>query len=134
MSNFRYFIKIIIAILISAPIAVIITLVSDYLFEPTSSSRDISEYIGPLFVYPFFYLMYYVILGIPTTLLTDFAVKKLNFNNTFVSTYLISFISYTIAGLVLSDFDIYNLDFFLIPIYTYLHILLFLRRKDYCIY
>jgi hypothetical protein len=127
---FPYLFKIVAAILISAPIAVTITLGIDYVFDPSSSSREIGEYLTALYVYPFFYLIYYVILGIPVTLLTDFVIKAFNSKKRFILTYLISLTIYTIAGLVLSDFKLELLDLFLIPIYVYLHVLLFLRRKE----
>jgi H+/Cl- antiporter ClcA len=127
---FPYLFKIVAAILISAPIAVTITLGIDYVFDPSSSSREISEYLTALYVYPFFYLIYYVILGIPVTLLTDFVIKAFNSKKRFILTYLISLTIYTIAGLVLSDFKLELLDLFLIPIYVYLHVLLFLRRNE----
>ncbi|MGG0177535.1 hypothetical protein [Gottfriedia acidiceleris] len=129
----RYLLKIIFAIILSAPIAVLIWTVFTYFVSPDFFREENLANRGYFPFFTFVYIIVYFILGVPTTLIADFVSKRKMFSNSVKIQYFVQFGIYTLAALCITSFDFSEgLSAFipvLIPVYTYLHILLFLRRN-----
>lgn len=129
----KHLLRIILAILISGPIAGILLVMCDSIFIHSHFwGEDYNFYrVDVALIYAMFFYIYYFIFGLPTTLLTDLIIKL--FSPRRKTILWISFIIYTLAGLVLwREFNVQDPPstwFILIPVYTYLIVLIKVRDK-----
>ena len=129
----KHLLIIILAILISGPIAGILLVMCDSIFIHSHFlGEDYNFYrVDVALIYAMFFYIYYFICGLPTTLLTDLIIKL--FSPRRKTIFWISFIIYTLAGLVLwRGFNVQDplfISFILIPVYTYLIVLIKVRAK-----
>ena len=130
----KYFMIILLAILISGPIAGIILVLCDSIFIHSYFwGEDYKFYrIDVAIIYAVFFYVYYFIFGVPTTILNDLLIKLFSRQRK-TSLFWIYFVVYTLAGIVLwYGFNIPDPEFIwfiLIPVYTYLIILIKVRAK-----
>lgn len=121
------------AIILSAPIAVLICTIFTYFVSPDFFREENLANRGYFPFMTFVYTIVYFILGVPTTLIADFISKRKMFSSSVKIQYSVQFGIYTLAALCITSFDFSKglSGFFpvLIPVYTYLLILLFLRRN-----
>ncbi|MEH7348499.1 hypothetical protein [Gottfriedia acidiceleris] len=129
----RYLLKIVFAIILSAPIAVLIWTIFTYFVSPDFFREENLANRGYFPFFTFIYIIIYFILGIPTTLIADFVTKSKIFANSVKNQYFVQLGIYTLAAICITSFDfsegVTGFIPVLIPVYTYLHILLFLRRN-----
>jgi hypothetical protein len=117
-------------------LAVLFLLLEALIFNPayfadSNYAYNISVYV----LYPIIYAVIYLIFGVPTTLITDYLLKAFAVSSK-KYIYLISFFTYSIAGVSLTlaftmsiPDNILSFISILIPVYIYLIVLLLLRKK-----
>ncbi|NQD66484.1 hypothetical protein HP456_11205 [Bacillus haikouensis] len=134
-NKFKYFLQIILAIVISSPLSLFILLLSDYLIDPQGDKDNPENNIIFYIIFTIYAVIIYGKIGIPTTLLADYLLKKNNLISFLKSKYLLQFLIYTLASYLLHSLP-YGFQFYLpgfmavfIPAQIYLHILLLLRIK-----
>lgn len=132
----KYVLRILLAIVISAPVAVLFLFLEALIFTPayfadSNYAYNISVYI----LYPIIYAAIYLIFGVPTTLITDYFLRVFSVRSKRYI-YLISFFTYSIAGVSLTlgftktiPDNILSFTGVLIPVYIYLIVLLLLRKN-----
>jgi hypothetical protein len=129
-----YFLQIFLAIVISAPLSVFIFSISSYLIDPQGYKDNLANsFFGDL-ITTIIFVIIYIIIGIPTTLLADKLKNKNNLISKFRSRYIIQFLTYTCTSLMI---PIVTLAFLypptliaaFIPAQVYFHILLLLRIR-----
>ncbi|MFP5116000.1 hypothetical protein ACSU64_27195 [Bacillaceae bacterium C204] len=137
----KYILKILLAIILSAPIALIIQLPFMHIFTPEFFAEDNWANRGFYIAFPYYYMIIYFILGMPTTFVADFIATRKVFSNIDKAKYFIQIGTYTLAGLLMTGFhlDMNALIYIFIPVYTYLVILsilrmLFKKKNDFSIY
>ena len=130
----KYILIILLAIAISSPLSLYISFFCEKIFNwALGIERNYTDVVPSLIVIPFFFAYFYIIFGIPTTLIAD-GIVKLKPISKYTTTLrsIIQFVIYTLAGLSLafdSGFDPYSIYFVLVPVYTYFFLLIIIRRK-----
>ncbi len=130
----KYLLKILLAILVSGPIALCILYISDYLIIHSSFFKDdyYSFNMVMAIIYMAYFYFFYLICGLPTTLATDLILRL--FPSVERKFILLSFTTYTGAGILLillgydSPSPIVSWLVF-VPVYTYLLTLILIRAK-----
>lgn len=126
----KHFLMVVLAILISGPAAGVLLALCDSLFIHSQFWGE--EYpfyrLDVGLIYAMFFYLFYFILGLPTTLLTDFMVKRFSLSHKMA--IVASFIMYTFVGLLMwkSEEEL-SIWFILIPVYTYFVMLIVVRNK-----
>ncbi|KMM37947.1 hypothetical protein [Guptibacillus hwajinpoensis] len=134
----KYILKILLAIVLSSPISLYISFIGEMIFNWLFEiEKNYTDVVSSLIAIPFFFAIFYVVFGLPTTLIADGIAKIKPISK--LTTYwrsAIQFLIYTFAGLILSflltdsAFDPYGIYSVLIPVYTYFFLLIFIRRKS----
>jgi hypothetical protein len=87
--------------------------------------------MGSIIILTIYQIPFYLIIGIPVTYIIDFGTKKFFLSTSTFVKYFIKLIGYTLSAFALSvwffEFEADKLASFLIPVYTYFHILLLLK-------
>ncbi|WP_026565401.1 hypothetical protein [Bacillus sp. UNC41MFS5] len=122
----KKFFIILIAIVLSAPLSSLLSLaILNFNID------DNYEWGNAIFVAAYEVLIYFIC-GIPVTLLIDFVIKLTVVSNT-KKLYLFQFLLYSLAagffGLYLNWNNVEMIIIAIIAIYTYFHILFFLRKR-----
>lgn len=135
----NYLSRILSAIILSGPIAAFTLAVLDsvvihyYIFGENYSLIEIDVIFFHTLIYSGFFYLFYIIFGLPTTLLTDLIVRFLP-TKRIVVVYIFSFITYTVAGTLLwfrfKNADLSFLWYIFIPVYTYLITLSVIRSRQ----
>ncbi|MGG1680342.1 hypothetical protein ACIFOT_32370 [Neobacillus sp. NRS-1170] len=133
----KYILKILLAIILSAPIALIIQLPFMHIFTPEFFAEENLANRGFYIAVPYYYMIIYFM---PTTFVADFIATRKVFSNIEKAKYFIQIGTYTLAGLLMTGFhlDMNALISIFIPVYTYLVILsvlrmLFKKKNDFSI-
>jgi hypothetical protein len=129
----KKFLLILLSIIIASPISALLFF-SSYLFLLEDPGfNEYAPFWGGVFAYSFFQIPFYVVIGIPVTLLIDFATIYRKHTSLKII-YLFQFVLYTISGLLIisllsleNGFDV-EAVLLIIPVLTYFHILFFLRK------
>jgi hypothetical protein len=131
----RYFVDIILAILISSPLSVFILLLSEYVMDPQAYKNNLANSVGGYIIFPFAFGIIYILIGMPTTLLADYLKKNELLVSLFKKSYFLQCVIYTSSSFLFSylslGFHVYLPAFlgWLIPALIYLHILILIRWK-----
>jgi hypothetical protein len=131
----RYFIDIILAIVISSPLSVFILLLSEYVMNPQAYKENLAYSLGGYIIFPFAFGIVYIIIGIPTTLLADYLKKNELLVSFFKKSYFLQCVIFTSSSFLFSYlslcFHVYLPAFlsWLIPALIYLHMLILIRWK-----
>jgi heme/copper-type cytochrome/quinol oxidase subunit 2 len=134
-SKILYFLQMLLAIIISAPLSVFLMQLSSYLMDPQGYNDNLANNMAGYVIYTIIFFIIYIVIGIPTTLLADKLKNKSNLISKFKSRYIIQFLTYTCASLMIPIVTLAILyspasslgTFF--PAQVYLHILLLLRIR-----
>lgn len=130
----KYIQKILLAIIISAPISVFVSLIGEsFLIWILGLERNNTDTFPTLITLPIFYAIFYIICGLPTTLIAD---GLLRFKSLAKYSTVIQLLVYTLSGLILSlilsDYSL-KVDILVIvltPVYVYWYVLLMIRKKS----
>ncbi|MBU8732537.1 hypothetical protein KM915_21035 [Cytobacillus oceanisediminis] len=113
------------AILISSPLApIIMGIVDTLLMWP----EELDDFWGSVYLLSFFSIPFYIILGIPVTLIIDAIISKTKVPFGYKS-YLLQLLLYTLSAIAVYLFLLPHI-IFTIPVFTYFHILLYLRMRS----
>ncbi|MGA9290522.1 MAG: hypothetical protein WBV93_19495, partial [Anaerobacillus sp.] len=123
MKSMKYILLILLAIAIASPLSLYISFFCETIFNRAFGiEKNYTDVVSSLIVIPFFFAYFYIIFGLPTTLIADGIVKLKPISNYTASTRcIIQFVIYTLAGLSLafdSGFDPNSISFVLVPVYT----------------
>ncbi|KMM38475.1 hypothetical protein [Guptibacillus hwajinpoensis] len=130
----KYLQKILLAIIISAPLSVFVLVIGEFTLDYVLElEREYTDTFATIISLPIFFAIVYIVYGLPTTLIADgfLRLKPLSKYRS-----LIEFIIYSIAGLVLSLLLSSNslskeiLVIVMLPVYLYLYVLTLMRKKD----
>ena len=135
MKNFLvYLMKIILAILLSSPIAVLIMFGIYHTLNRNEYFRNYAmEFeLGTIVFYTIAFYIVYGLMGLPTTLVTDGILKLFSIKKG-IYLFFVTFFTYTLVGTWLaSGFQspMSRIDWYvLIPVYTYFIVLMGIRNK-----
>lgn len=129
-----YLMKILLAILLSGPIAVLIMLGSYHFLNRNEYIRNYAmEFeLGTIVFYTIAFYIVYGLMGLPTTLVTDGILKLFSIKKG-IYLFFVTFFTYTLVGTWLaSGFQspMSRIDWYvLIPVYTYFIVLMGIRNK-----
>ncbi|WP_427036589.1 hypothetical protein [Cytobacillus pseudoceanisediminis] len=122
------------AILLSSPVAAIFIIMVDILMVERDPYEGELDFWGEVYFLSTFSIPVYIILGIPVTLIID----ALN-SNTKVpfgfKSYLIQLLLYTLSAIAVNllvpsySRNVVSFITFSIPVYTYFHVLFYLRKR-----
>lgn len=136
VKSFKYILIILLAIAISSPLSLYISFFSETIFNWVFGiEKNYTDVVPSMIVIPFFIGYFYIIFGLPTTLIADGVVKLKPISNYTASLRsIIQFVIYTLAGLSLvfqndSDFDPFLIYIVLVAVYTYFFLLVIIRKK-----
>ncbi|MDO6657520.1 hypothetical protein [Anaerobacillus sp. 1_MG-2023] len=130
----KYLQKILLAIIISAPLSVFVLVIGEFTLDYVLElEREYTDTFATIISLPILFAIVYIVYGLPTTLIADgfLRLKPLSKYRS-----LIEFIIYSIAGLVLSLLLSSNslskeiLVIVMLPVYLYLYVLTLMRKKD----
>jgi heme/copper-type cytochrome/quinol oxidase subunit 2 len=126
---------ILLAIILSSPLSLTISLLSDYFSDPQAYNENYAYNSSFYILYTFIVAIIYIVVGIPTTLLADNLKYKKSFLSIFKTSYLIQVLVYTVSSLLFSyitlGFHFYFPAFvsWLTFAQVYFHVLLLIRLK-----
>lgn len=130
----KYLQKILIAIIISAPLSVSILIIGELTINwILQVEREYTDTLPTLISMPIFFGIVYIVYGLPTTLIADGLVMLRPLSK---FKFLTQFVIYTLTGLVLAfilskgPLGIMKLVTVLFPAYLYLCVLTLVRKKD----
>ncbi|OOE12569.1 hypothetical protein [Fictibacillus arsenicus] len=130
-----------ISVIMSAIISSMLLVISEYFsFSTVAERADYYEYYSPFgsfLLYTAFQVPFYIILGIPVTYLIDFICKKIVVKNIvklyFVRLFLFTLVAFLLPTVARGEIAIETIVYFgLIPVLTYFHVLLFVRKYLNC--
>jgi hypothetical protein len=131
--------KIFIAILMAAPISVCLSELLNYITRTQNerlSYYDLYPFnIMDVIIYGLIYIPFYILLGIPTTLIIDFFCKRKQMSSRSYL-YIFQFCLYLVSAVVVTflfqqkHFSLEKLLYICIPVFTYFHILFLIRQGN----
>ncbi len=122
------------AILISSPVAAIFIGIVDILMVERDPYEGELDFWGEVYFLSTFSIPVYIILGIPVTLIIDALNSKTKVPFGFNS-YLIQLLLFTLSAIAVNllvpsySRNVVSFITFSIPVYTYFHILFYLRKR-----
>ncbi|WP_102264489.1 hypothetical protein [Mesobacillus jeotgali] len=124
--------RILLAIILAAPTSAALITFYGYLTFGASQETGYygyNPYLDTILVLTIYQIPFYLILGIPTTLLIDLIIKEGKINK---YPYILQFVLYSISAIIVSS-TMFTIEYqgwlvFGIAVHTYFHILYFLRR------
>lgn len=128
----KKFLIILVAVLLSAPLSSLISsLIAGLIMG------DVSSFLLGVIIFTIYEVPIYIVVGLPVTLLIDFVLKLTGVSNS-KNKYLYQFLLYSLVTVVLGLY-LYSVNenwnntvlviISTVAIYTYFHILYFLRKK-----